>query len=80
MNGKTYTLLAAAIAIAVMAVYGVNVVRASSTPTVTIIEAIPGTVIVSPGVPIWNPYAPGNLIGTAGTYMPLALYNPTSIS
>jgi len=78
MNGKTYTLLAAAIAIAVMAMYGVNVVRASSTPTVTIIEAIPGTVIVSPGVPIWNPYAPGNLIGTVGTYMPLALYNPVT--
>ncbi|MGC9227654.1 MAG: ABC transporter substrate-binding protein, partial [Caldivirga sp.] len=76
MNTKSHILLA--IAAAMLTVYSASVVYASSSPSITIIEAIPSTVIISPGVPLWNPYIPGNQIGTIGTWMPLALYNPVT--
>ncbi len=42
----------------------------------TAINSQSSTYIYSPGIPVWNPYTPGNLIGTLGTWMPMALYNP----
>jgi peptide/nickel transport system substrate-binding protein len=32
--------------------------------------------IIAPGTPIFNPYAPSNVIGEVKTYVPLAYYNP----
>jgi len=36
----------------------------------------PTTLIITPGIPLWNPYTPGNVIGTTGTWLPLAAFNP----
>ena len=52
----------------------VIMVNASSLPP--LIYPNPATLIITPGMPLWNPYTPGNLVGVVSTYMPLAAFNP----
>jgi peptide/nickel transport system substrate-binding protein len=82
MNGKTYTLLVVAVVMVVVAVFGVGVVHAYSIPPITYngkyewVAAAQVPPIIAPGTPIFNPYAPSNVIGKVKTYVPLAYYNP----
>ena len=62
------------LAVAVMAVYGAAVVYAQQRPQ--IIGGNPVTIILTPGTPMWNPYAPSNMIGNTWDYLPLAAFNP----
>jgi len=35
-------------------------------------------IAITAGVPLWNPFTPGNVLGAVWTYMPLAAYNAIS--
>ncbi|MGC9137202.1 MAG: ABC transporter substrate-binding protein, partial [Caldivirga sp.] len=69
-----YVLISIVVVTLATAILGNQVVYAASPPQ--IIVAAPTTVIYTPGTPVYNPYAPSNLVGTVMTYLPLALYNP----
>jgi len=69
-----YLLMAAAVVATLILVVPSLVTYAASPPQ--IIAAAPTTIIYTPGTPVYNPYAPSNLVGTIMTYLPLALYNP----
>ena len=74
---RNYVFSIVAIAITAMIIlllHSINIVHANPQPQ--IIAAAPTTIIYTPGTPVYNPYAPGNLISAVMTYLPLALYNP----
>jgi len=82
MNGKTYTLLVTAVAMVVVVVFSVGVVHAYSISPITYngkyewVVAAQLPAVYAPGTPIFNPYAPSNVIGKIKPYSPLAYYNP----
>ncbi|WP_291999705.1 ABC transporter substrate-binding protein, partial [Caldivirga sp.] len=64
----------AIMALVLVVAYGASIVHAEQKPWLKF--ANPVTIILTPGTPIWNPYAPSNMIGNVQTYLPLAAFNP----
>jgi len=74
-------LLVMAMVLVAISIWSVNVTYAQqSYPTFTVEDAFPWNyVLLTPWpAPWWNPYASGNLIGWAGTYMPLAEFDDST--
>ncbi|WP_291999763.1 ABC transporter substrate-binding protein, partial [Caldivirga sp.] len=83
MNAKSYILLAVAVVMIMLTVYSVDVAYAQySISPITYegkyewVVAAQTPIIYAPGTPIFNPYAPSNVIGKLKPYSPLAYYNP----
>jgi peptide/nickel transport system substrate-binding protein len=60
------------VAAVIMMLY-VDIAWAEQKPQISV--AAPTSIIYTPGTPVWNPYAPSNLIGAAGTWLPFAGLN-----
>ena len=76
-----YLLLTTAMVVVSVAMLSVNVANAQqSYPTYTLEVTAPWYYyLVTPWpAPWWNPWAPGNLLYPAGTWSPLAAFNPTT--
>ncbi|WP_291765754.1 ABC transporter substrate-binding protein, partial [Caldivirga sp. UBA161] len=50
-------------------------IKAAYAQQTQITAAVPTTIVYAPGVPVWNPYDPDNLMSRAETWTALAAYN-----
>ena len=75
-------ILAIVAAVIIMAVAVVNIAYAYSITPITYngkyewVVAAQVPAVYVPGTPIWNPYAPSNIVGKGKSILPLAYYNP----